>query len=906
MRTFSYRIYVILRAIGYLRFGLLLFFFVSNYSQIAFAQTRPNGSSPSSHLREADEEAAQHRIAFLLGLRERGLYRLAEKAGLQEWQAATLSKADRARLAIEMAQTYADWAITLPPNMRAGLWNKAHAVLAKCAELHPGHSHNLLLKLQSGLAWLTQGELERLEADAVSSGDTYRSAKLSLRKAIAQLEKVRAEASEALRNVRMTRPSDRTASESLSEMELSGIERNVAIATAAALRNQALCYPAKSTDRTNALLRALEHLEQPGILKLDNGLGWDAQVAWVTCSRLLGRGEVVRKRLVELAENAPPSDVAVSLHCEAIRLLIDAGKIETAISKSSTSSNHSEILHVHLEGLLAAWTKAIATNKGLLAEERSKLITQQIARIRALHKPAWTRKAEILVGHAFAKQIASGSATPGGSDAGIDALQLAAESMYRAGKTTSALAAYDRAVQQALQLKQMNRAFDLAFTAAAVTQHAGHLPEASQRYRKLAQAQPKHEKAAAAHRLAILCASESAHLAKDTTTRKQALEQYAMLLRKHIAMWEHDPTTSEVLFWLGSLQQSKKAHQTALGTFAKIAPTSLFAQEAIPKEISCFRALLQKANSPESKKALIQQATQRLQPVITGPKNRWPKTWTPLQQHIALELAEMHIGLSPQGDADASTFLLAALQGDPEKNQGETNEGVNRNSPKNDPPNILAETAWQIDAHLLLLEAYFNQADAVRFSVVFKRLPSSANRRLIPLVQSAIPQLQDPANTQAKQQAIISQQLTARLQQHLDVASVQGNEQDELKTSLKIANAAAMAALGNRKEAKAAYQSLVKRHPRNGAIQAAFAALLANSTLQNELEESLKLWNKIERRSKPGGLMWFRARLARCQQLNRLGRSEEAKKLLLLTKTLHPELGGPKLKQAFLAMEKEL
>src|SRR5688572_27552012 len=72
----------------------------------------------------AEPQVAQ----FVAGLRERGLYALADEYGSQQWRRADLSDRQRADLAIQLALLYTDWALASPPAERDALWAKASAI----------------------------------------------------------------------------------------------------------------------------------------------------------------------------------------------------------------------------------------------------------------------------------------------------------------------------------------------------------------------------------------------------------------------------------------------------------------------------------------------------------------------------------------------------------------------------------------------------------------------------------------------------------------------------------------------------------------------------------------------------------------------------------------------------------
>lgn len=95
--------------------------------------------------------------------------------------------------------------------------------------------------------------------------------------------------------------------------------------------------------------------------------------------------------------------------------------------------------------------------------------------------------------------------------------------------------------------------------------------------------------------------------------------------------------------------------------------------------------------------------------------------------------------------------------------------------------------------------------------------------------------------------------------------------------------------LGDNQKSIALYRKLLADAPNSGKLTEALATQLAKSTDTAEQREALNLWRQIEKRSKPGGLRWWRGRRARLQLLQSLGEGGKAKQLRQLTKLLYPQ-----------------
>ena len=88
-------------------------------------------------------------------------------------------------------------------------------------------------------------------------------------------------------------------------------------------------------------------------------------------------------------------------------------------------------------------------------------------------------------------------------------------------------------------------------------------------------------------------------------------------------------------------------------------------------------------------------------------------------------------------------------------------------------------------------------------------------------------------------------------------------------------------------EAIALYRDLLSGAPDDAHLLEEFASLLGQSDRESNRRESLKLWQQLEKRSKPGGPRWWRGRRARLALLEQIGEGEQAEKLKRLTEILY-------------------
>ncbi|MBN1588674.1 MAG: hypothetical protein JW888_04090, partial [Pirellulales bacterium] len=131
------------------------------------------------------------------------------------------------------------------------------------------------------------------------------------------------------------------------------------------------------------------------------------------------------------------------------------------------------------------------------------------------------------------------------------------------------------------------------------------------------------------------------------------------------------------------------------------------------------------------------------------------------------------------------------------------------------------------------------------------------------------------------------------------VARHQSELSPSRRRALQRVQAGALVASGRADEALRQYANLARAYPDDGDLREAYAQLLAARDDRPSLEAAQMEWREVERRSKPGGPRWFRAKYAVAELHLRLGRADQAERMVRLVALLHPELGGETMKHRF-------
>ncbi|MGI9456348.1 MAG: tetratricopeptide repeat protein [Aeoliella sp.] len=777
---------------------------------------------------------------YSTGLRERGLYRLAEVFCQQQLASGQLTPRQQAEMTIELALTAVSRAYDARAHQREQHWQQAHALLDSFLSTGDQPPFRLLIDLQDALLLLQHAELERLEQlDAVNT-PAIELVKALLRQGIGDLRDVATEIERRRQQQALGRAGD---APEFTRSELDGLDRHVSLALARAYREQGLTYPPESADRINALQQATEALGRLANQSPADDIIWRARMAFAGSLGEVGRAEEGLALIAKWATEAPPTNIGARLLAAELQLLLRAERMNSALELLERAALPTglapELDLAHLQLLLAAKNRDTAAVDSLLAT------------FRGAHGPRWVRRAEALVGLTFA---ADGDATSAAGQV------HAAEHYYRAGKLQAAVAAYDRAAELHRHDQNREAAFAAERAAAAIVQQQQDFPQSAERFRRLALGSLDREDSADDHREAILCLAEAARKAKGEQ-RQAHLEAYIAACREHLRHWSAAATTEEVRFWLGQSFVVRKQWRAAVEILESAVPGSPHFEPAMELLAVAYRHQSDTFDEDAKRREWITLATNRLQRFITGSDNRWPAAWSDSQRHCALELARMQLAGGRTGAVYAEKMLRAAITGQPA------------------PTDI-----WRSEAAPLLAMALVETgktAEAIDWLRQLSSGNSEASTSLEPMVAKLASSLNQLENSDG-QRAAVGQLILAAI----DVA---GEETDLWHKPADRYRATALAAVANLREARKLYETLVAAHPSDGDLQEEYARLLAAS---GDRKQALVAWTRVESGSRRGGERWLRARQARIDLLTQLGRQQEAKKLRQLTRVLYPGLGS--------------
>ncbi len=887
-----------------LTLGCLAMFFLPHARSTA---SPPGPAGPGFHPAETID------ARFIQGLSDRHLDTLVDAYGRQRWDDPDLTERQRVDLTVAWIRAITGRALASAPGRRSTHWQHAAKLAAAFQQRAASAPRGLLVSLQLALAQVAQGELA-MQAPKPAREPTH-SANLetrdALRAALAQFERIDSQIDARLAGAYQSAPGKPDA---WTSTELESLRRNVSLQTARALRLQAVSYPADSPDRINSLDRALKHLQNLTAMQKTSPVLWPARLETLFCLRTLGQWDRADHLLTAWETDSPPS-IQLPLTAERLALLRAQGQLEKALTKAQallqqpTDTRSADVDFAILEVLLVARDKLplhgndYQASASMLTEQATELARQLGDR----YGPSWRQRALVRLGQALATEVENATV-----------LGHAANALMAAGNLAAALATYDRAAKLARAKGKQKDAFGWSLAAAAVANRL-HGPQAAlPRYRQLAlsrsqQSGPQQSAAANTHLIAMGLAAALARQADPGSPRREALKNYENLLLEHLQSWPKAPSASTARWWLARLRIGQQRWLEAASLLGEIPPASEYYEQAVHASLACYQhglPPLATASEPDSngpnsngpptaeisarptRRQVLELATRQWQKVITGTDNRWPSQWTSLQRTVALALARLQLVESAEGHRYVEKLLTAALTSYPQTSQHKP-----------------SEKTWKPQAMTLLAAAKVRAGKLAEAEGLLQEL-----KTLIPLdAETALTFVrslriqQEPDRQRRQTLARFVLQILALVATGENGTGENGVGDSKQLAELARAGGSAHELLGERMPALAAYRQWMQQRPEDGAAQEACAALLGKgldpkATLEPESQsgqldpaqaradgqQALRLWQQIERRSKPGGPRWRRARQARIGLLEQLGHHEQSQKLQQLTRILYP------------------
>jgi hypothetical protein len=797
---------------------------------------------------------------YLSGLRQRQLFQLAETYCRRQLEREDLAEVVRSDMVIELSRTLAEHALASDGADQPRLWEESSAVAEEFIAGNQDHPRVFQLELQRALVHLAWGislsERSRILAGAENDLVVARQ-RLGTATAILDSLDERI-ADELLRRSR--RPQAKPGE--LSPAELRALGKNVRRERGRAMLELGSSHPKGSPDRSHALSVAVEILGPLAQLSPDDPASWPARLDLVRADREAAGFDRAAAEIDRLLGQAPGPFAEAQLHGEGILLALDQGDADRALRLATTWSPAEGVQCpafdlAKLLALLAGWRAQASAGVAREADRLRAEAEQAALDIGARHGIGWGRRAETLL--ADSARDAQG----GGS---LDGLTRAAETYYRNGFLDEALSAYDDAASKARTMGRPGEAFTAARSAAALEYQRSRFGEATRRYRQAALDWPGNPDAAGAHLMAVHAA------AREAGQDSQAdLSHYHELLQEHLRKWPASATAAEAWWWLGRLLESRREWRGAAEAYQHVTSDDSLGLESLAAVRRVLEAqIAERAAEGNPDEDLTRYAANYFDQLARAGDAGLRGRWDARRREAALAAAQFFLR-DPSPEYQRALDLLTPAIDDAAG----------------------ADAAWRTAAGCLRVAALAGLGRVEEATESLRTIAAGTPHDVLPLMH-------DLADLTDQAAAPLQADLARLVIQAGDLARLgQAELSPEDAQEIDILQARALVAAGQTRLAVERLLTLERQSPDSGEIKEWIATALLASDDPADWPAALPRWRDLERRARPGSDLWYRAKLRLALVHEKLGNKEQAAKIVELTRLLHPELGGAKLKREF-------
>ena len=790
----------------------------------------------------ATAQDASPRDRYFDGLRQRGLFSLAESVCFEELARKDLDPDARLEWTLQLSRTHLQHAQVTAGTQQRDLWNRARVVLEEFGTMHPKHPETLRVRVQAALIPLAHGGyLARLADLAPLDRDRRGRALLVLQQGIDQLTPIG-------RRLENPGPLDTRRRQLL----LATSRWRLALAHLDRVRMMTPGTP----DRAADLIAAGETLKRmsPG------GLGEELRHARSRLQVLVARREHDFTLARKLLDSARFEDDD-GLLAERLWVELDDQKptlawqlIQKRLARPSPLSD--ELLYLAQASRGRLWRTAVTNT---LATQADDLWTRWlVASQRAIAVPDayWRTRAksdrDLLVAiERLGPELAHG--------------QHRAISLYQAGRDDEALKAFAEVIRIALKSGQPELAGDLAFTRGSVMVKVQRYAEASVSFRGVIDQQPVHPKAAAAHLLWAWCLGQVDR--KQTTAARH--EAYHQALVQHRTRYPRHNTTAEATWLLAALQHQQQHTARARALWLEIPQSharSDTARRLVGESFEAEAAGMDPADPARGRR--LELAISSLDQLVTqlpGP----PLRWSPDQAALAISLARLGLKPTRPDYRRVDQLLELVLTRGP---------AVTGTAP--DPRAVvLRDSARQL--RVLSLAGQGRLDDARGLIANFAGRPADLLALLDGLDRVAV-------TTRPTDRRRLGE-LQLQAAQTLEPQRKSLRPEDLRRLDRCMAQAYVAAGLPLR--AAALYQDLVKRTPKDWRLRFRLAEIRVVIGTADQLKIAVNDWLLAERLLKAGSDDWMTVRLQTLKTLQKNGQLKKCRQLLSVTQLLYPDGG---------------
>jgi len=811
---------------------------------------------------------------YFLGLRARGLYRLAEQYGLRRLGDDSLNAAERSLLSVELSRTFSAHALSEGGADEEDLWKRAAEILRPALEGGQNNPRRIeavvqqaMIPVDRGLALSWRSLLFPDDAAVRSSSEA------SLRQGIRDLTAARLALEEA---IRADRPAAaRIAEGAISPLEFRRLSERAAYQLAVAHIELGRVVPV-GPERTQTLREGMKQLEV--LAKTRTTTAFEARLQRVLAARLLGDLALATTLANDLANDELAAGEKDRVLAEQMRILVRQGQYPDAITRvvqarEDRAEVSDEVRAALVDAYLAVWGVARQKQDAPLATDLWKqLQTEQ----KTIEGP-WRTYADLRVEQAG--DVLKYGETLAGQ---LRAARLA----YQAGELDRSVEEFSKAVGEAMRGGQSEAAIEIASTRASILLKAERYSDAATAFQQIVERFPDLPQAADAGLLGAYALGRQAE--REPTPEHRAA--YVAALTAHLERYGEHATAAETRWMLALAREQQRSWAEAIRLFGQIPPDSPHGAEAPSRLALAHIARWREARRTGTDLPAIEAEAVEALAQLVGKLPASPRAWSIPQAELGLKLALLELSRREPAE-DASDRVLHRIS---ESRDMAVREARRDGTPLDDGWNRIGREMSQLRILSLARRERFDEAREI-----LATLTGTSAAELLGVL-SGLSELAEglPAGPQrelGQLQLDTARRLQAR-RTELD---------DAARRQLDLCLARAYVATGNLPEAIAIYETLLSgaAKPDKDLIRTV-ARLLTRHGQPSDLEKARGWWQKLESLERKGTREWLEARLALGESLLAAGQAAECRKLIRVTRLLYPELGGVDLREQFETLDR--
>jgi tetratricopeptide (TPR) repeat protein len=826
--------------------------------------------------------ADETHVKFLDQLRQRRLFSLAEGEALSRLNGDRLSIADRTFFSIELSKTLTQHAGYVSDHEQEELWQRARTVLEELLKQDGANTRSVLVEAQLATISLSEGIWLRGEITLRPFDEPLlKQAKSATTSAIEGFQSIEKSLVEPNRN-----PNEKKSRTSgLSGHELRALLHEVRWQLGQCYQNLADLDSSGSAERTRNAITAEQFLRQlTGVA--DEPVQSRAKILLAACSRLKGDLKRAAEMLnaIEKADSNLMELVADDMIAERVRLLLELKRPDEAVERlmkrrSVTKRLTGELWFLQTQSLIALREITLQKKQTELEERLTEQIGTTLDRCENQVGGYWSRRC---------RQLWDNVQTAQKYGPQLDSLMQQARMSYTAGRIDAALTQYASAETEAKNSGQADLAMELGFTRASILLNQKQYEAAAAEFLRLATEYATQKRAANAHLLGTF----SLGRLYDEKKTQQRREAYTEALDRHLKEFSDDPTVNEARFLKAQLEEQRLQATLALPLYLDVERGHARASDAISGAARCYEVILKRMREQHVPTAdLEREAIDRLTKYLSQ-RGEDTESWTSTNADVALRLVSiLLLGAADAANAGDSGRLRALVLPGSSPRWDLANQWLSRvasyiqsQESNADLKETLASLIQRMEPlQFIMMVLKNNDSEAERLLKSIAKTPSVLLSIMIAFDDFSSAQEPAERKRMAEWQSKVAEQLIP-LQDQLNPA--QRIQFDQALIRSYTTN-------GQTAKAVEIIQRLSEKVPKDTDQQRQFAQQLAESNDIDALTLAKKCWRRVESLAKPGSDEWMSARVNVLRISIRLKQTDEARKLLQVTKVLYPDPGAP-------------